>query len=75
MEHVNKDYYFVIAAWREKRQNPAKLFLAPHEHRTAGHHVVARHSLPVRCSLALGQSDRQTKRSIMESALAARVVA
>jgi hypothetical protein len=58
-----------------KEAKSCKVVLAPHEHRPAGQHVVARPYLPVRCSVALGQSDRRTKQSIMESALAARVVA
>ena len=48
-------YYFVLAMWRAKRQNPAKSFwVPPHEHRHTRQHVVARPYLPVRCSVALG---------------------
>src|SRR5215472_15684650 len=59
--------------WRIDSQNPEDV-LGFHDRRV-GQHVVARPYLPIRCSVALGRSDRRTKQFIMESALAARVVA
>src|SRR5215469_15765998 len=70
LSNASKSIKFIIFVLRSGEQRckiPQSRFV-PHEHDPLGQHVVARPYLPVRCSVALGQSDRRTKRPFMESA-------